>query len=131
MIRMGKENPDKPGKPLPTQHIVVKADSGKRKPLFFVSNVIEQVFKGALVFGGINDDSPFWQGFERINLGGIQRNMGEKRFEQEREKRKHSPVFRETTSIVLVVSTQKTVDPFSDSPSAPALGSHVFHPKRR
>jgi hypothetical protein len=59
MIHMGKDNTSETRHLLPEQDPIFKTDFWKRHPFFFISDVIEKVFKAALVLRGVDDDSFF------------------------------------------------------------------------
>ena len=80
---MGKDDTNQSGDLLPEKDPIFKADFRKRHPFFFISGMIKEIFKAALVLRGVDDDSFFGEGFQECTLGGVNIYIGKERFQNQ------------------------------------------------
>jgi len=74
---MGKKDTKEPGDLVPEKDPIFKADFRRGDPLFFVSDMIKEIFKAALVLRGVDNDGFFREVFQECSLGGVNINIGE------------------------------------------------------
>ena len=83
VIQMGISNPKQAGDLLPQQYSILKTDFRKRHSFFFISDMIEEVFKSTPILGDVDDNSSFGQCLEIGRLRGVYMNIGKHRLKNQ------------------------------------------------